>query len=364
MTPLSIAFVIASLDQGGAERVVSIMANHWAGKGHAVHILTFGDGSEKPFYELSQDIVLIPMNILFPSHGMLSAVLNGVKRNRRIRETIKSLSPSVVISFIDTANIRTLLATAFLDIPVIISERTDPALHRIGKPWELLRLATYPLADAIVFQNAHVMNRFNPVVRRKGIIISNPVQSAKSVPKLQERRPVILGVGRLAPEKQFCDLLHAFSRLSEEFTTWSLEIAGDGEMRSALEDICHDLGISQRVCFWGAVRDVSRLYESASIFVLPSRYEGFPNALCEAMANGMACIATDTVGSSAIVRHGKDGVLVPVGDVDALTNALALLMSDNECRLRLGNEAARITDRYGEEAVMKSWDCVLSCVLE
>jgi glycosyltransferase involved in cell wall biosynthesis len=168
-------------------------------------------------------------------------------------------------------------------------------------------------------------------------------------------------MGRLTPQKGFDVLLQAFALCQPETLHWSLIILGEGEERGRLEALAARLGITSAVRLPGYVRDASRVLREGDLFVLPSRYEGFPNALLEAMACGLPVISTDCPsGPAEIVRHGVDGLLIPPEDVDALSIAMRQLIATPDDRRRLGSRAVEVVERFSLTNVRRSWDELLA----
>ena len=168
----------------------------------------------------------------------------------------------------------------------------------------------------------------------------------RSAPDSQRR---IVGLGRLADHKGFDLLLAAFQEVAADHPDWVLEIFGEGDQRPILEQYRDQHRLGDRVRLPGWTDRPAAVLSRGDIFVLPSRYEGFPNALLEAMACGLACISFDCdSGPREIIRPGVDGLLVPAGDVAALASALGQLMSDSDLRQRLGNRAREVVTRFSD----------------
>jgi glycosyltransferase involved in cell wall biosynthesis len=164
-------------------------------------------------------------------------------------------------------------------------------------------------------------------------------------------------MGRLSPEKGFDLLIRAFAQVAASHPDWSLQILGEGEHRPALEALVHAFQLGDRVRLPGWVDQPESLLQQAALFVLSSRYEGFPNALLEAMASGLTCISFDCdSGPVEIIRHEVDGLLVPAEDTDALARALERLMADEALRVRLALEATTVVARFGYDGVLEQWD--------
>jgi glycosyltransferase involved in cell wall biosynthesis len=172
-----------------------------------------------------------------------------------------------------------------------------------------------------------------------------------------------VSVGRLSEEKGHDRLLAAFARVAPSRAGWRLVIAGEGPLRADLEALRDRLGLRERVDLPGLVRDVSGLFARADVYVLASRREVFPMALCEAMANGVPAVAMEyRPGVREIVRDGMDGVVVPAGDVPALAAAMGRLMDDPMERRRLGAGAVQVVERYGVDRVLTLWETLLDAV--
>jgi GalNAc-alpha-(1->4)-GalNAc-alpha-(1->3)-diNAcBac-PP-undecaprenol alpha-1,4-N-acetyl-D-galactosaminyltransferase len=363
-----LTLVISSLFSGGAEVALSLMANYWAHEGRQITLLTFDDGSTPPFYKLDPRIKHQPLGLARDSSNTLVAVRNNLRRVRRLRSAIRRSRPQCVISLMDQVNVLTLLATRGIPVPVIVMEQNNPALYPIGRPWALLRNRLYPKADRVVVLTERMIHCFPPQIRARWCVIPNPVslpaaRDDSPAEKLLER-PALLAVGRLTEQKGFDLLLDAFAQLGERHADWTLTILGDGPLRRELECQRQRLNLTGRVRFLGRVPNPSDFMRQADVFVLSSRYEGFPMALCEAMSCGVAVVAADCLtGPREIIRDGVDGLLVPTGDAAALASALSRLMSDEGLRSLLGNRARAITERFDVKKVMGMWEELLGLVI-
>ncbi|NJS09006.1 MAG: glycosyltransferase family 4 protein [Microcoleus sp. CSU_2_2] len=356
--------IIHSLTSGGAERVISMMANYWAAKGWEINLLTFDDGTESPFYDIDSQISHIPLGIAGSSPNPIIGLWNNLTRIQKLRTAIIKSKPHVVISFMHQANELVLLATRGLNLPVIVSERNDPARQTISKVWTQLRQWTYPFADRIVVQTKRAGNYFSAKLQERIIVIPNPVLLP---PHKQEPANKLLGdrsliaIGRLDDQKGFDILLKALAKLKDGYPEWTLTILGEGGLRSQLESLCNELGLGDRVHLLGRVKNPYEFLKQADIFIMSSRFEGFPNALCEAMACGLPVISTDCPnGPREIIRDGVDGILVANEDISALAAAMERLMYDEKERRSLGDRAKEVTERFGLEKVMSSWESLIT----
>lgn len=365
---MNILFVISSLGSGGAERVMSIMANYWCEKNYTITIVTLSECGED-FYLLNSKIQRIGLNLRSNSNSIFFGISNNISRSLSLRRTIKKCKPSCVISFVDTINVLTLVSTLGLRIPVIVSERNDPKYYKIGKFWSFLRTITYPFASRIVVQTTNVakwVQRHIPLGRIE--IIHNPIDVTK-LQKLNEHNfeseYLILAVGRLSKQKGFDILVDAFARIAADFDNWNIVICGEGGERSFLEGLINSKGLSKRITLPGIVRNPMHTYSKAQIFVLSSRYEGFPNVLLEAMVAGKAVISTDcNSGPSEIITNYHDGILVRSEDSEELANALMTLMGNAILRKELALNGQYAKHRFGQEKIMVKWENLVKDVVK
>lgn len=359
---MRVALIITSLDGGGAQRVVSTMANYWSAKDWNVTVVTFDDGRVGPAYRLRESVLHRPLGVARDSGGRRAAPMNGVRRVMALRREIKVQTPDVVVSFIDVTNVVTVLAAVGLGVPVVVSERIDPSRHRIGLFWRVLRPWCYRWAAGVVTQTTDALRFFSHGVRRRGRVIPNPVPAVgDGDPGVGSRNATIVGMGRLSRQKGFDLLLRAVAAIAGTQASWSLVIWGEGECRGELESLRDELGLRGRVSLPGWTAEPLEELRRSGIFVLSSRYEGFPNVLCEAMACGLPVVSFDCPsGPREIIRDGVDGILVPAEDCEALARALRRLLEDESERSRLGTRAIEVADRFGVHGVMSMWEDMLT----
>jgi glycosyltransferase involved in cell wall biosynthesis len=361
-----LTLVVPSLALGGAERVVARMANHWAASGDAVTVITLS-AAETDTYSLDPAVTRVPLDLMRDSRGPIWALYNNWLRVGKVEDTIRKLRPDTVISFTDRMNVVTLAACRSLGVDTVVSERIDPSQQPVGWYWSRLRRWGYPLARALVVQTQAVRGQLEPLMRGRPIyVIPNAVDAPTGDPRAREPRSTadgslqIAAMGRLAYQKGFDVLIDAFARAAEGQSRWSLVILGEGPERLRLEEEIHTRGLEGRVRLLGWIPDPSAVLRSCDAFVLSSRFEGFPNALLEAMALGLPSISVDCPsGPADIIRHQIDGLLVSRGDVAALAAAIRRLLSDDLLRVRLGQEALGVVDRFSSERYYARWEAVL-----
>jgi GalNAc-alpha-(1->4)-GalNAc-alpha-(1->3)-diNAcBac-PP-undecaprenol alpha-1,4-N-acetyl-D-galactosaminyltransferase len=370
---MKLLLVIPALTAGGAERVISLLANYWAGKSWPVTLVTLDEPSSD-FYPRHPGVKRIGLGLMAESLSLGAAVRHNWRRVKRLRQVIRVERPEIVISFVDTVNVLTVLATFGLGLPVIISERTEPRHHNPGRMWLGLRRLTYPWADAIVAQSASVCQWLRHLSGKRPFctVIPNPLNP--DIPEGQGSRPkettpidglsnrrLVMSLGRFSLEKGYDLLIRGFALVAPDHPVWDLVIIGDGPERDALGQLAAQLGIASRVHFPGRLENPAILLSQADLFVLPSRYEGFPNALLEAMACGVAAISFDCPsGPREIIRDGVNGLLVPPENIQMLSAAMARLMADAGARQRLAAKAVEVKARFSLEKVGMQWEALLT----
>lgn len=363
---LRITLVIYSLSSGGAERVISAMANYWARQNKLVTLLTFTEESFVPFYELDARVNYQPLNLARKSKNIVSAISANIGRIRKLRAAIINSNPDVVISFLDQTNIQTLLATRGLRFPVIVSERAVTLRSTLSRAWRIMRKWTYFSAEAIVLQTKSSCNHVPSQWKKTTHVIPNPVVNPPTEFEINEQllpSNSLLAVGRLEPQKGFDLLLKAFAKLPQSTADWTLSILGEGSLRKQLVELRDELGLAEKVFFLGRKPNVYEYFSQADLFVLSSRYEGFPNVLCEAMASGLPVVATDCpCGPSEIITNQVDGILVPTEDVEALSDSLETLMTDFQKCSELRSEAVKVINRFDLSSIMSQWESLIEKV--
>lgn len=365
---LNLTLVISDLQAGGAERVMSILANAWAASGHRVRfVVQFGTAATPPFYPLRPDVQVERLDFL--GIGQSSVPKTGkVRQLLAMRRAILDAKPDIVLSFMDTVNVRAMLSTLGTGVPVIVTERTDPHVRALSAVWTFLRARLYPRASAVVAQSAEALSFFAEEIRRTGFVVPNPVlplpiESSATQDGSRVGRTLI-ALGRLHEVKGFDRLIVAFGNLASRHPDWTLSIWGEGPQRASLEKQIAASRLQGRVILHGQTTAPHRHLRDADLYVMTSQTEGFPMSLGEAMASGLACVSFDCPsGPRQLIRHGIDGLLVANGDVDALTETLSKMMDDDQLRARLGERAREVIERFSLDRILALWDQVFDAAL-
>lgn len=346
----NILIVTGKMQQGGAEKVLSILSNRWADQGHSVTIMTLlASGS---FYDLNSDVKLVSLG-----GASIYRFLNIPHWMKGIRAEVKERKVDVVLSFFSKINVLSLVATIGLHTRIVVSERNDPQFDGRNCVVALCTKLFYRLADLIVFQTTRAQTQFPKFIQKKSEVVLNPIQiEVQPIPISQHNHNKIVNVGRLHPQKNHELLLRAFARLTKLYKDVFLEIYGEGPYEEKIRDSVVKLGLQDKVRICGAVTDVHAKIADAACFVLSSDYEGLSNALMEAMALGLPCVTTSCAGSNDLIINGVSGLIVPTGNEDSLYQAIKEIYENRGLAERLSRQALSTSQRFRSENVAAQWD--------
>ena len=282
------------------------------------------------------------------------------KQTKALHVLLNGLDADVVLSVLGTTNIMTVAASAGLPHRTVISERNDPSRQRLDPPWEHLRPLLYRGADAISANSRgalEAMRAYCPAEKLR--LAPNPLMPPPAETGAP-RSDAVLFLARLVEQKAPDVLIEAFGRFHRDVPDWALHLAGDGPLAEALKARVRELDLAGSVTFHGVVADPSPLLSRCRVFVLPSLFEGTPNALLEAMAHRMACIVSDaSPGPLRLIEDGVNGLVVETGSAAALAAAMARLARDEPLRRKLGEAAFERVREFGLDRVGPVWDRML-----
>lgn len=357
---MKIICLSSSLDSGGAERVMVSLCNAWTSRGDNVTLVATFSGGGQSFYEVDDAVELIFLADIVGTRK--KNPLSYAQRLFALRSLIKERSPDVIVSFLPNVNVAAIIATSFLKIPLIICDRVDPSIRSRFEFWEVLSRITYRFADMFTVQTEAVANRIPGIYSglSRVRVVPNPLSEriAAFRAKASSDRKILLGMGRLASQKQVEKMIDAFAEIASRFGNWDLHIYGDGPLKPLLTSRIDELALSGRVYLMGRTKEPWQIMAGADAFVMTSKHEGFPNALLEAMAVGLPCVVFDCPsGPREISRDGRDALLVPLDDHAGLVTALVNVMNDEELRLSLGSQAREsVFARFSLKQVIETWD--------
>lgn len=347
---MKVLFVNRSLNGGGSERAMTVIANYFANQGIETWMMLLCD--EPHTYKVDQRINIV--ECFCPILG--NKIRWHIDRIITIRKSIKEIKPDVIITFMWDINMNVILASIGLKCKVIASERCDPK----NEPRKLIHFAMHfvlPMADYTIFQTEQVRGYYPKKIRKNSCVIPNAISDNIQEADRSNIVKKIVAVGRLTEQKNFSMLLNAFSNFSKEVTGYTLVIYGDGPLRKKLELEAKNLGISEYVIMPGYVNDVILKIRDAVMYINSSDYEGISNAMLEALAMGIPSICTDCPvgGAREIIKNGINGILVPIQEAECLSDAMIKIAENSDFADKLSKNALEVRHDYGIETIGKRW---------
>jgi len=360
LTPARILLFIHSMRGGGSERQMSYLANELV-RSSTVRLVTLDEPGDN-MYPLDADIERVGLELTSNTGGFLRGAYSNLHRIRRLRQAISDWNPSLVISFCDSNNVLALLACP-TNIPVVISERSDPRYQRLNRFWEIMRRYSYPKCRFCIVQTEEVgyylsSSKLVPAAKIRVIpsAICFPAIDLEAIEHQRESNnpKTLIFVGRLSREKNVQALLRAWAALSPRHPDWELMIVGDGQERESLQNLASQLGISRSVRWMLWRDDVWSLLGSANAYCLVSQYEGFPQSMLEAMAAGLPVAVTDC---SPAIRYALEDEVngLIVHDESQIESKLERLLSNRELRFSLGRKGAKRAGEFEWENIAPQW---------
>ncbi|MCR4661086.1 MAG: glycosyltransferase [Clostridia bacterium] len=273
------------MDSGGAERVISSLANSFSDFGHEISIIMLAKRASGSFYKLSDKIRLIGLTT------NLSKDPSFLRKSRLLKKQILDIRPDVVISFLSYVCIYTWWSLHGTRIPYIVSERNDP--NSRGKIKQFLLNISFKKSSGCVFQTDDAKDWYRNICGNKSIVISNPVNLSFIPNQCPVPKKQVLYVGRYSEQKNCQLLIKTFLKFHERHPDYCLMMYGDGFLESELVSLVKESKAEEYI----KIKKSSKTWQEdefdSSLFVLPSRYEGMPNVLAEALCLGIPSISTD-----------------------------------------------------------------------
>lgn len=351
---MKVSYIAANLNSGGAERVMSLLANQFSESGYEVEFVFLK--KDIRFYPLHQNV-----KIKVAENECGSTFL--IKKLLWMRKHIKQNKPDAVFAFRIAIYCVTLLTLLGVKVPVIASERNDPRFN--SNAWKVIQAVLLPLANRFIVQTQRIKDYFPKFIQKKTDIIFNPVTekvfSLPSIPK--EKR--IISVGRLHSQKNQKMMIEAFARVSEQFPEWKLVIYGEGPERDSLQRMIKDpkSKIQDKVFLPGRSENIIDELNKSEIFAFSSDYEGMSNAVVEAFCVGLPIITTKVSGTEDFIKENKNGYLLERNDVNGMEKAMKKLMSDENLRKTIGENNRQQAKIFKTEHIFHQWESVVNKVV-
>lgn len=350
---MKILFYINTLGKGGAERVVTNLANQFADKNYNIILVTSYRTDKE--YKVNSNVRRICLEDYIKSSK--NKIFKNINIIRQLKMVINDENPDLIVSFMREPVVRALLASRNSNVKNIISVRNDPSKEYPGITGKIISKFLLPKADGCVFQTEDAKKYFPKKLQEKSKIIYNQVDE-KFFEVNRDDGDYLLSIGRLSPQKNQMLLINAFEKVNEKYPNEKLLIYGDGELKENLTDIINEKGLEDKIFLMGSTNDVPKVLSKAKIFILSSDYEGMPNTLLESMAVGVPSISTDCPcgGPKAIINSGVDGFLIPVNSIEELEKKIILLLENKELSEKIGRNAKEKSEIFKPNNIFKEWE--------
>ena len=359
---MKILFTLASLGSGGAERVVTLLANRMNAMGHQVEIacLKYDD----VYYQTDDGVKVV----------LAEHLGDNLPELFWLRKHIRQEKPDVVIAFTEGVYCFTIAALLGTKIPVIASERLDPS----AMTWKrnLLKRLLLPYADWLVVQTRTIKEFFPKSIQKKTSVIYNPVNitrpqsltpspSPKGEGGIQSEKKMnrIISVARLFPQKNQAMMIRAFAKVADEFPDWQLVIFGEGPLRAELEFLVSSFKLQDRVLLPGRTGHVIEELRKSKIFCMSSDYEGMSNSMIEAICVGLPIVSTKVSGTDELIEDGVNGYLVEIGDEKGMTEALDKLIQNEDLMKQMGEANLKKASFFRMDTIVDQWFSIIYRVL-
>ena len=343
---MKIVFVVPDMVGGGTERIVSLLANEYARKGIDTAVLIFAGNTVE--YPLDKRVEVVISG--GPSGG--NPIIR-LKSLRFMREYYRKNRDCVIFAFSVMGAVFSAIATLGERHRTLVSERSNPDVYDHKR----IRDFFYRRADKVVLQTEDVLKYFGKGLRKKAVIIPNPVDPALPPVFTGKRNRKICSVGRLEPLKDHRTMITAFHEFQKDFPDYTLEIYGKGSLEKELKTMVKKLCLDNKVNFHGFCPTVLEEIRGHAMYILSSKFEGISNALVEALSMGMPVIATDCPvgGTRMCIKDHENGILVPVEDSGAMANAMRELASNESLSQKLAQNAAKSREKFSIERIAEQF---------
>ena len=363
--PVALFFHRLGKSGGGAQRMICQLANALVERNFTTHVVSWDDPEAQSHYPLDARVIWNRM-------GFRPGMRDKVRRTAQLARLFRHHGIRALVGFVMPPQKSVLAAAKIARVRLIAAERNAPAMYRMTGtfPRRWLDFGLLHLADRIAVQFPQFVDGYPASLRSRIEVIPNPVRPAArraspGKPNADERF-TLLAVGRLdRVQKRHDALVRGFARLAGNFPAWDLRIFGDGVAREELLRLADDLGVRHRVYLEKWTSDIFTVYANSHLFAMPSRWEGFPNALTEAMSHGLPAVGfRDAPGVAQLIADGETGWLADDSrDETALAQVLAKAMSAPAERVRRGSLAADSMANYPPEVQFDRWATLLDSIV-
>ena len=356
---ISLYFFKLENSAGGAERSVIWLSNQLVKHGHFVHLISWDKPGSKTFFALEK-------NVIWHKLGLCHNFTNKLRKIFRLTALLKSIKSDVLIGFVMGGDKAVYVSSLLSNTKVIAAERNSPIMYsiKLNKVFAFFYLNLFSLANKIVVQFDAYKAGYPFYLNKRIVAIPNPIATPKlfaNVVSKDINQYTLLCVSRLDTQKNLEILILAFSLLAKEFDNWNLKIIGNGSLIQELQSLIKHLSLTKRIKILVSKTTINKEYANAHLFCLPSIWEGFPNALAEALASGLPSVGFSSCdGVNKLIKHRHNGLLVKKNNVEDLAKALKVLMKNSSLRLKMSKNAKLISSKYQEAIIYKRWETLIN----
>ncbi len=363
----SIALVIHALNGGGAERLMSQLANRWSALGYSVTLITLAS-VDTDTYSVDSSVKRVGLDAMSHSASLMKGLLANWQRIRLLRAALVSARPRLIVSFCDRMNILTGFAAKGLGVPLWLAEHSDPRHQSLGMTWELLRNRAYRSASGCIvltpdiarWMTKRLQNRIPvkiiPPAVQLPLNLPGPHAGAMADSASDSSRKTLVHLGRHSAEKNVSGLIQAWSQIAEQLPEWRLTLAGAGPEHERLRQLASTCGASDSIQFLGWVENPWQLFASSQGFILSSHYEGFPVSLLEAMSAGIPCMSTPCCDMVHTFQNAGGLTLAASTESKAMSTAMLRWLQDEPMRRAQAARAVELAAEYTWERIGPLWD--------
>lgn len=346
---MKVIFALPNMSSGGAERVVSILANHLVTQQVRVEIwLYYGFTLQ---YPLNSSV-----RIVFLDLSKQSTLKRILTIHKRLKDEKKSKERIVFVPFLSAILNISVLANFGIGVPLVACERNNPFIH--GSKWYRQLKAQIPflMADHCIFQTPDARAYYSLVSDNQCSVITNPIPGSSISWNGSTSPQKLISVCRLHRQKNLPMTLDVIERLKDRFPDIHLDIYGEGDLKESIEAEISKRGLSEQVNLKGVTKEVHLRLAEASVFISTSDYEGISNSMLEAMSVGMPIVCTDCpIGGARLMLQGGAGVLTPIRDVNAFVSEVENLLNNPKQAISLGQKAKEVSRQYSAKRITQMW---------
>lgn len=348
---MKILIAIDHFRAGGAERVASVLINQLC-KEHEVHVVIMEEGINYPL-----DFEHIKIHLV--NYNPKNKIVKMWTKLSKLRKIIHNINADVIFSF---ANIMSIYISAALvgknrnKVRLISSERTDPTHEPSNQIAKILRNRAYQSSDYLVCQTPWVADYFKKRIHTTCVVIPNPITPLLPIWKGKDSK-IIMTACRLEEQKNLPMLIRSFARLYKIHSEYQLIIYGEGSLRSSLEQLIEEMVMTDHIIMPGFSKEIHKAMAHSYMYVSSSDYEGISNSMLEALGIGIPTICTDCPvgGANMFINNGDNGLLVPVGDDEALFQAMRRMIEDKEFAMKCSQNSKLINEKIKIDQIAEQW---------